>query len=114
MGEVLRCVDYRQEIMLTEQCWQDHILVQHPELEGYESAVEHALTAPEFVNNDATHPNRESHYCRSPLPANYVGVYVKVVVEYGAADAHSCYDGEVVTAYLVDRPKPRERRKWTR
>jgi hypothetical protein len=22
------------------------------------------------------------------------------------------YEGEVVTAYLVDRPKPRERRKW--
>ncbi|MBA2277848.1 MAG: hypothetical protein H0W06_08795 [Chloroflexia bacterium] len=115
MEVMLHCVDYRsREVVLTEQRWRDLVIVQHPELEGFESTVELALTTPAFVNHDATHPNRESHYCHSPLPASYAGVYIKVVVEYVGSGAYSGYDGEVVTANAVDRPKPRERRKWTR
>lgn len=50
--------------MLSEERWQDHVLVDHDELIGQEALVEPVLTSPFFVRFDARFTTRENFYRR--------------------------------------------------
>jgi len=111
MATILQCSDPSgRTVVLDESRWNDHILIQHPELDGYLQAIESTLTGPHVITLDARWEQGENYYRASALPAPYTRLYLKVCVHF---DRDSFRTGRVITAYLTDRIKSSEVRKWS-
>lgn len=89
-----------QEVRLTENCDQGHILLEHPELSDVNQIAE-AVESPDFIAQDAVDPRRLVYYRTYQAEPQR---WIKVVVE----------QGEVVTAYRVRRLKKGETIRWQR
>lgn len=87
-----------QEVRLTENCYQFHILLEHPELSDVNQVAE-AIESPDFIAQDAVEPQRLVYYRTYQAHPQR---WIKVVVE----------QGEVVTAYKVRRLKKGETIRW--
>jgi hypothetical protein len=89
-------------IRLTKQCYQGHILVEHPELNEPDE-IERCVRLAEQIRQDAIEPKRTVYYrTYRRQPQRWL---VKVVVDE---------QGEVVTAYRVTRMKQEEVILWQR
>ena len=78
----------------------DHIL-QHPEMVGFESAIEKALHEPDHVRRSRSDPSVSLFYRfheHTPVGAKWLCAVVK----------HKVADAFIVTAYLTDKPKAGE------
>jgi hypothetical protein len=111
MATMLRCTDpWGRTLVLEVARWDQHILVQHPELNGHVRHLGETLTSPHIVTFDARWQHGENFYRASALPAPYTRLYLKVCVRFDLDDPTS---GHVITAYLTDRIKSSEERKWS-
>ena len=111
IAEVFRGHDlWGREIVLTESCWYNHILVNHPVMSGNVGCLQTTLADPHLVMHDATHPHRETFYRLGAVPS-FAHLYQKVCVEFPSAESRGT-GGKVVTAYPTGRFKPKERQKW--
>lgn len=99
---IWRAVDQDgRAVTLTAAGW-THILGRRQDMAGHEADVRAAVEAPDLINWDADHIDRENHY-RLGLD----GLYMKVCVAY---DGHGA--GIVITAYPTHRIKRREQSRW--
>lgn len=90
-----------RQIELTEACYLDHILVEHPEMSDV-GEIEATIRRPEMIAEDVIDSNRLIYYRTVQRRPQFS--MIKVVVEWG----------EVVTAYRVKRLKFGERLLWQR
>lgn len=112
MGDVLRCIDrFGRVVVLTNQRWHQHILIDHAEMRELLSAVEQCIEDPDQVNLDADFAERESFY-RFSVAGSRGDRHVKVCIEYSGIDGSSAADGYVVTAYVTRAVKDGEAEKW--
>ena len=88
-----------REVVLHEDTWYEHILGNHPEMMGSESAVADAIQGAEHVKIDRFAANRRCYYRRGLLHAPYHHDYLKVVVAFYPPDAEGVVRGNVVSAY---------------
>lgn len=111
---VVFCFDqWRRRVIAREHRWHSHVVAEHPELRDGHGEVETSIRTPEFVNLDATRPNTEVFYRTIEPPHPYAGYYCKVVVRYGPGNmAGGVTDGEVVTAFVTNKVRKGEQRKW--
>lgn len=90
-----------REVRLTEACYVEHILVEHPDLTD-DQEIEETIRRAELITIDAIDESRLIYYrTYRRTPQRWL---LKVVVA----------DGEVVTAYRVNRIKQREQILWQR
>jgi len=90
-----------REIRLTEACYVEHILVEHPDLTN-DQEIEETIRRAELITVDAIDDVRLVYYrTYRRTPQRWL---LKVVVAYD----------EVVTAYRVTRVKQGERILWQR
>lgn len=86
---------------LTEDCYNFHILVEHPDLSDV-NEIAQAIKAPDYIAQDAVDIARTTYYrTYRRSPQHWM---IKVVVE----------QGEVITAYRVNRLKQGEIILWRR
>ena len=90
-----------REVRLTEACYVEHILIEHPDLFD-DGEIEEAIRHAEIIAFDAIDDKRRIYYrMYRRTPQRWL---LKVVVA----------DGEVVTAYRVNRLKQGEQIIWQR
>jgi hypothetical protein len=112
MSIILETLDrWDRQIILTEGCWENHILNRRPLLRGHLHAVEQVLRFPGRVTLDANDARRECFYGRDSAIVE-IDVILKVVVEFtydGPAGS-----GEIVTVIPMspNRVKSGEQHKW--
>lgn len=110
---ILACVDpWRRPIILTEARWVGHVLVQHAELAPPLDAIEATLTSPAFLMRDRRRGDRENSYRPDVLPVPLDHLYLKVVVEFGAASFGEPATGLVITAYPIPSVTVGEIQLW--
>jgi hypothetical protein len=92
-------------VICTSQCWFDHILDGHPELEGWEESVIAAISTPLYgcIYRSAHHESRSVYYWRPPK-SRY---YLKVIVS-----ENSTGPSEIMTAHFVGNVPPGEVMIW--
>ena len=112
MADVLRCTDrWGREIVLTDECWNGHILPDRAILRGLESRLEVVLTDPYRVRRDATNPSRECFYRHRTLPG-MPRLFLKVVVEFRPIGPNGVLDGSDITAFPTNHFKTGEQQIW--
>jgi hypothetical protein len=86
----------------------DHIRRRRAELADRLDEIRWAIEAPDLVTRDATYPNRENHYRRTAFGPGWL----KVVVRYLPVPPQGTWVGEVITAFPLRSPNPKETRLW--
>lgn len=105
MGEKFRVVDPRGILVTcSEDRWESHVIVDRPWMDdpSWVRRVCRAIEHPTFICTDADFVNRETYYQKNTVNRNFV----KVVVQ--------CESGirNVVTAFVTDGTKKREKHIW--
>jgi hypothetical protein len=75
-------------VTLTQDAWDDHILVEHPELADYQWLVAKTISHPLYSEPDVR-PERVRYYTQGEGPSSYFCVVVEYVDE----------GGDVITAF---------------
>jgi hypothetical protein len=90
-------------IILTDQCWYEHILAFHPAMEEFQEAIKATIVSPLYgmIYSDVDYSDRRIYYSRR---GKYQ--YLKVVVEFDQDR------GTVITAFITDRLKSGEKLIW--
>ena len=94
-----------RNVVLYERTYEHHIVFRHGEDVSVEE-IRFVVENPEFITADSSDNLVEIYYAKGVVRNADPSEYLKVCARY---------DGEglkVVTAYLVDRPKPTERVLW--
>lgn len=106
MAEIFRVEDrWGRPIVLTREQWLTHVEPKHTEFAGRAMVLADVLTNPAFVHHDKSHAGREVFYRPSSLPYPWDHHLIKVVVDFVSG-------GTVITAHLVGKTHPKEKRKW--
>lgn len=93
-------------VRLTEQCYLQHILLEHPDMDDSEEIAQ-TIEQPEYITTDAVDASRHIYYrTYQRRPQHW---YIKVVV-----DVSKISGDEIVTAYRVKRMKQSEKILWQR
>jgi hypothetical protein len=108
LAEIWRTGDWNGREVAFTTAAQDHILEKHDDMAEFQANVRMAIELPDLVTRDARYGRRENHYRRIPS----TGGWVKVVVNYRPVPPQGAWNGEVITAYHVPRPKPKEAKLW--
>jgi len=96
---VLQCYDKDGvEIVCTEDNWGNHIVSEHPEMEGCEVHVKTAIEKPYRVYQDPRHPNRKILYKPFILPKPFNTQYLRVAIEYRKSRFRDLR-GYIITAF---------------
>lgn len=83
MAEVFRCRDKDNVIIICpEDTWKNHIVAEHPEMEGCEAYVKAAIEKPYQIYQDGRHSNRKNIYRPFILPKPFQTQYLRVGIEY--------------------------------
>ncbi len=90
-----------QVIYLTVRCYTEHLLIEHPDMDDVDEIAK-AVKSPDYITEDAVDPERNIYY--RTYQRHPQKLMVKVVVE----------QGEVITAYRVNRIKRGEQVLWQR
>ena len=98
-------------IVLSDEAW-SHILAEHAEMVGQESAVDMTVAAPERVMTDVDVPHRLSFYRTGVLPGRYRRWFLKVCAHFSPPDDAGNIIGEIVTAYPTPNLKRGETQLW--
>jgi len=104
LEEVWQVQDYRGRDVLFTEASRDHILHRRRELAAILSDIREAISRPAVVTRDLTYPRRECHYGFIAAPPGMI----KGVVQYRPVPPQGRWVGEIVTAYLLREPDPRE------
>ena len=92
-------------VRLTEERWQ-HIVRQHPEVDGQREKVLEALAEPDVVQKgDLDKLLAVKFYPETPLSEKFLVVVYREV---------SAEDGFILTAYVTRRPSSRRETTWRR
>ena len=70
------------EIVCSDDCWENHITAEHPEMMGWEAYVKTTIENPYQIYQDGRHPKRKTYYRPFILPKPFHTQYLRVVVEY--------------------------------
>jgi hypothetical protein len=99
-------------VYLTEACWFDHILVEHPEMDNEEESVQLTLRDPDFRTRNPAFPNREIFYrtCQLRLVPDAI---VKVVVAFEPSELGFAR-GTLITAFPATSIRQGEDLLWKR
>jgi hypothetical protein len=95
-GRVIRCSVWY---------WENHVLVKHPDLKGYENFAESALQSPTDDCIYASHRQPSRHVYYGPFRGR---LEIKVVVAFPAQDV----EGKVVSVTAVSRRPDGEELIW--
>jgi len=98
-----------RDIVLYEDTWHNHILLEHRNLRGHDAAVAKVLSDPYRVMHDAWHETRENYY-RPRTHPRYPDLFLKVCVEFDPGDTG--WAGVVVTAFLTPNIGAEEVQRW--
>jgi hypothetical protein len=101
-------------VICSDAYWLSHISSSHPEMKGRAADVAAVVKSPEFVNQDATYPNRRVYYRSGIFGAPLDQTLLKIVVEYPTIEIGTFPPAYVVTAYSVLAPKRGELPIWPR
>ncbi len=101
-----------QLIVLDEDRWTNHILVNHPELAGQQDAVGLAVVNPSAVTRDQRHANGLNYYSFGVLTPPLNRVYLKVCVRIEPVAYSTSANGLVITAYPISAIKKTEVPIW--
>lgn len=96
-----------REVAFTQSA-HDHILDEHDDMADKLDDVRIAIERPDLVTRDVRYGRRENHYWRIPT----TGRWIKVVINYRPVPPQGTWEGEVITAYRVPRPNPKEAKLW--
>ncbi len=108
MAELWRTEDrLGREVFLTDARL-DHILAEHDELADSLDEISTTVERPDLVRRDRRYAHRENHY-RRPSPDQ---LWMKVVVHYRPVPPQGTWEGEIITAYSVEDPEPKEAPLW--
>jgi hypothetical protein len=98
MGEI-KCQDKDGvNITCSDDCWENHIVAEHPEMEGWDAYVKVTIEKPYQIYQDGRHPKRKAFYNPFILPKPFHQQYLRVVVEYKKRRFASVR-GYVITAF---------------
>jgi hypothetical protein len=105
MPNIFEVIDPRgRRVICTEEVWNDHVLYNHPWMDGREEEVKAAIQKPSFgIYQDAGSEHRHVYY-HLHKSKRY---YIKVVVEFVEDTT-----GKVITAFNPDSTKAGERLIW--
>jgi hypothetical protein len=91
-------------VILHERVYENHIVAKHGEIAVED--IQYTVENPDIITADVSDEMTELCYAKGVVQDEGPDVYLKVCARF---------EGEgmkVVTAYLVDRPKPTERIIW--
>ena len=108
MAEVWRARDHLGRVVILSPTGLDHIQVRHDELSGRMGEIRAAVEHPDFVTRDRQRDHRECFYCRTPSGPEFI----EVVIYYRPVPPQGTWEGEIITAYHVDEPEPKEAALW--
>ena len=79
----LQCRD-KDGILITcsAQCWDGHIVANHPEMEGFEAYVKAAIERPYQIYQDSVNIRNKVIYKPFILPHPYHTQFLRVAIEY--------------------------------
>lgn len=87
------------EVILTNECWYNHILVEHPEVRGQLDDVKRAIQTPDYIYESKRRRSSHLYFLKvGRRPSRSESEYVLVV----AAVRQRTRRGYVQTAFLVD------------
>lgn len=94
-----------KKVICSEENWIDHVLYNHPNMEGSEADVAATIEAPSYsmIYQDKNYPERNLYYRKQPKE-----YYIKAIVEFTEKQS-----GKLITAFITDSPKPGEALIWT-
>lgn len=84
------------EVHLTNDCWDNHILVQHPIMKGRLSEVKNAIIKPDFIYQSKYKTSSHLYFSKASSPSGIEYVLVVVTVRQRTRK------GYVQTAFIVD------------
>jgi len=103
MSNILDATDPRgKKVICSSGCWDEHILSKRPSMSGWIKKLPKAIEEPDAIFKDADFEDREVYYLLAKRN------YLKVVVRFQGDQ------GEVITAFLTDSPKPGETLLWVK
>jgi len=108
LAEIWRTRDHLGRVVILSPAGLDHIRVRHGDLANRMDEIRAVVEHPEFVTRDRQRARRECFYSRElsgPL-------FIKAVVQYRPVPPQGNWEGEIISAYPVDEPKPEEARLW--
>ena len=80
--EIFTCIDHAgRSVILSAKQWHDHILVNHPEMDGLINRVEWSVSRPDLVSKDRVNPRRECYYLDYMTPGA-MSLVIKTVVHF--------------------------------
>jgi hypothetical protein len=92
------------KVSCSERCWHSHILDEHPEMDNEVERVKEAICNPTlFIYQDKDFIDRQIYYLLD-ISKRY---YIKVTVRFDENN-----NGQVITAFKTDSPKPGEKMIW--
>ena len=95
-----------------EREWYDHIVDEHPEVDGREEEIRLAISDPFAVYQDANHPDRKLYYrLTTQMPAPLMLGYIRVVVQYRKRSRE--VRGQVITAFLSPKIREGDTQLWS-
>lgn len=98
---------FGRDVFLTRE-GRSHIVMRHAVMADRLNEVRTAIEHPDRITRDIVRRHRENHYLRTTSEPGWI----KVVVQYRPVPPQGTWEGDIITAYPVRRPKPKEERLW--
>lgn len=108
MAEIWRTRDHFGRVVILTPAGLDHIRVRHDDIADRMDEVQAAVEQPDVVTRDRQRAHRECFYRRERSGPGLI----KVVVHYWPVPPQETWIGEVITAYHIDLPEPKEAKLW--
>jgi hypothetical protein len=107
VAEIWRTQDrLERDVVFTSES-RDHILDEHDDMADRLDEIQAVVERATVVARDLDYRRRENHYRRMEFGRNWI----KVVVQYRPVPPQGTWEGEIITAYQVRRPDPREEQR---
>jgi hypothetical protein len=107
LAEIWRTRDRFGREVYFSSARREHILQEHDDMADRLDEIQTVIEQPTVVTRDRDFRHRENHYRQIDIGKNWV----KVVVHYRPEPPQSTWEGEIITAYQVQQPDPREERR---
>ena len=104
--EIFKCTDKDgTTVICTQDTWENHIVSEHPEMDGCETIVKRAIEKPYQIYQDGRHTARRNIYKPFVLPKPYNTQYLRIVIEYKKKRLTKKLQGYVLTAFPSTKRK---------
>jgi len=85
------------EVKMTDECWYNHILIEHPEMNGRLSDVKYTIESPDFIY-ESKYKSSSHLYFLKELDEHSEIKYILVVVDINSKNLK----GYIQTSFIVD------------